>query len=150
MSLAVQRSVLNRGSGLDAGERIATVVARSSPMSGATELIVSSPMASAVRPGEFFQIAVGAPGTLLRRPYSAAWADRRSGQIGFIFNVVGSGSAWLAGREPGEQLDLVGPLGRGFRLEGSRPAICVAAASASPFSPASCGRWSRVAAGSAC
>jgi len=105
----------------------AVVVERSSPMRGATELVLRHPpSAGSVLPGQFFQIAVGAPHTILRRPYSAAWADPVSGRIGFIFNVVGAGSAWLANRHEGHELDLLGPLGRGFDLDGERPAIVVA------------------------
>jgi len=40
--------------------------------------------------------------------------------------VVGAGSAWLANRHEGHELDLLGPLGRGFDLDGDAPAICVA------------------------
>ena len=104
----------------------AVVVGRTTPMSGAHELVVEHPSAAALQPGQFFQIGVSAPDTLLRRPYSAAWADASSRRIGFIFNVVGAGSAWLANRHEGQELDLLGPLGRGFDLEGDGPAICVA------------------------
>src|SRR6267143_2168433 len=96
-------------------------------MAGAVELVVHHPpSAVAVAPGQFFQLAVGASHTILRRPYSAAWSDPAGGQIGFIFNVVGAGSAWLSSRKEGQELDLLGPLGHGFDLEGERPAICVA------------------------
>jgi dihydroorotate dehydrogenase electron transfer subunit len=96
-------------------------------MAGAVELTVHHPpSARAVAPGQFFQLAVNAPHTILRRPYSAAWSDPASGRLGFIFNVVGAGSAWLAGLDEGDELDLLGPLGQGFDLEGDRPAICVA------------------------
>ena len=106
---------------------IAVVVERSQPMAGAIELVVSRlPSAAAIQPGQFFQIGVGGPHTLLRRPYSAAWADTSSGRIGFIFNVVGAGSAWLANRHAGHDLDLLGPLGRGFELDGDGPVVCVA------------------------
>jgi dihydroorotate dehydrogenase electron transfer subunit len=105
----------------------AVVVERSVPMAGAVELVLHHPpSAGAVAPGQFFQLAVSAPHTILRRPYSAAWSDPAGGRIGFIFNVVGAGSAWLSAREEGHELDLLGPLGRGFDLEGDRPAICVA------------------------
>jgi dihydroorotate dehydrogenase electron transfer subunit len=105
----------------------AQVLARTEPMTGAVELVVDAPGAArAVRPGQFFQIAVAAPGTLLRRPYSAAWADQQTGRLGFIFNVVGAGSAWLAAREPGDRIDLLGPLGRGFVLDGDGPVVCIA------------------------
>ena len=105
----------------------AVVVERSTPMTGAIELVVHHPpSAVAVNPGQFFQLAVAAPQTILRRPYSAAWMDPDSGRIGFIFNVVGAGSGWLAVRHEGHELDLLGPLGRGFDLYGTVPAIIVA------------------------
>src|SRR5438552_6118226 len=105
----------------------AVVVQRSTPMRDAIEIVVHHPpSAAAVKPGQFFQLAVAAPQTILRRPYSAAWADPQGGRIGFIFNVVGAGSGWLAVRHEGHELDLLGPLGRGFSLEGERPVICMA------------------------
>ena len=104
----------------------AVIVERTTPMSGAVELVVEHPAAALVEPGQFFQIAVGAQHALLRRPYSAAWADAASGRIGFIFDVVGAGSGWLANRHQGHELDLLGPLGRGFDLDGDGPAICIA------------------------
>jgi len=105
----------------------AVVVERSVPMAGAVELVLfHPPSAVAVSPGQFFQLAVSAPHTILRRPYSAAWSDPASGRIGFIFNVVGAGSAWLSVRREGHELDLLGPLGRGFELDGVRPAVCIA------------------------
>jgi dihydroorotate dehydrogenase electron transfer subunit len=105
----------------------AVVVERSVPMAGAVELVLyHPPSAAAVKPGQFFQLAVSAPHTILRRPYSAAWSDPASGKIGFIFNVVGAGSAWLSVRHEGHEVDLLGPLGRGFELDGERPAVCIA------------------------
>src|ERR1700737_4844490 len=99
----------------------AVVVERSIPMSGAVELVLHHPSAAvAVNPGQFFQLAVSAPHTILRRPYSAAWSDPASGRIGFIFNVVGAGSGWLSVRHEGHELDMLGPLGCGFDLEGER------------------------------
>src|ERR1700694_5718314 len=96
-------------------------------MAGAVQLVLyPPPSAAAVAPGQFFQLAVSAPHTVLRRPYSAAWSDPADGRIGFIFNVVGTGSAWLSSRDEGHELDLLGPLGRGFELEGERPVVCVA------------------------
>ena len=105
----------------------AVVVGRSIPMAGAVELVLHHPpAAAALSPGQFFQLAVNAPHTMLRRPYSAAWSDPASGRLGFVFNVVGAGSAWLSARHAGDELDLLGPLGRGFELDGARPAVCVA------------------------
>ena len=125
MSIAVARKSPSPCGGGQGGG--AVVVEHSVPMAGAVELVVSHPASAvAVAPGQFFQLAVGAPHTILRRPYSAAWSDPASGRIGFIFNVVGAGSGWLAALDDDDQVDLLGPLGRGFDLEGARPAICVA------------------------
>jgi dihydroorotate dehydrogenase electron transfer subunit len=96
-------------------------------MAGAVELVLyHPPSAVAVDPGQFFQLAVSAPHTILRRPYSAAWSDPASGRLGFIFNVVGAGSAWLSVRQEGHEVDLLGPLGHGFELDGEQPAVCIA------------------------
>jgi dihydroorotate dehydrogenase electron transfer subunit len=125
VSIAVERiSPSPSGGGQGGG---AVVVERSVPMAGAVELVLyDPPSAAAVAPGQFFQVGVSAPHTILRRPYSAAWSDPAGGRIGFIFNVVGAGSAWLSARHEGHELDLLGPLGRGFELEGERPVVCVA------------------------
>lgn len=104
----------------------ARVLQRTTPMAGGVELICETPLAADVRPGQFFQVAVEGSGALLRRPYSAAWTDPERGLVGFVFNVVGAGSEWLAGRNAGDRIDLLGPLGRGFAIDGGRPAVCVA------------------------
>src|SRR3989441_9763385 len=104
----------------------ARVLERSTPMAGGVELVCETPLAADVRPGQFFQVAVESPGALLRRPYSAAWTDPTRGLVGFVFNVVGAGSDWLAARNAGDRIDLLGPLGRGFAIDGGRPAVCVA------------------------
>ncbi len=107
---------------------LARVVQQSAPMAGAIELVLHHPeAATGAKPGQFFQLAVDVPHAILRRPYSVAWADPSSGLIGFIFNVVGEGSGWLASRRVGDGIDLLGPLGVGFTVDGStRPAVCVA------------------------
>ena len=106
----------------------APVVERRSPMAGAVELVLHHPEAARLaEPGQFFQLEVQAAQAILRRPYSVSWTDPSGGQIGFIFNVVGAGSAWLASRKAGDPLDLIGPLGSGFSIEpGDRPAVCIA------------------------
>ncbi len=106
--------------------RGARVLQRTTPMVGGVELVCETPLAADVRPGQFFQVAVESPGALLRRPYSAAWTDPARSLVGFVFNVVGAGSQWLAARNAGDWIDLLGPLGRGFAIDRGRPAVCVA------------------------
>jgi len=78
------------------------------------------------RPGQFFMIKVGqGQAHLLRRPISLHQAA--DGQLHFLFAVVGEGTRWLAGRKPGEDLDILGPAGNGFSLTaGERNLLLVA------------------------
>jgi len=93
-----------------------------------TTLVLAAPeLAARCRPGHFLEVAVEAPGTLLRRPLSVARAESGTGGVGTVELVVGPdgiGSAWLADVTAGRTLDLVGPLGRPFPVP-QRPASCL-------------------------
>lgn len=52
----------------------------------------------------------------LRRPISIGGFDAAAGILRLIFEVRGKGTDWLASREVGDTLDLLGPLGHGFPL----------------------------------
>jgi dihydroorotate dehydrogenase electron transfer subunit len=89
--------------------------------------VAAGEIARRAQPGHFVEVAVEAPGTLLRRPLSIARADRVSSEVGTIDLVIGAdgvGSAWLAKVAAHETLDLIGPLGRPFPLP-TRPASCL-------------------------
>ena len=95
-----------------------------------TTLALAAPeLADRCQPGQFLEVAVEAPGTLLRRPLSIARADtgRGSGGVGTVELVVGPdgvGSAWLADVMTGQQLDVIGPLGKAFPIP-QRQASCL-------------------------
>lgn len=61
--------------------------------------------------GQFVNIKCG-EGLLLRRPISICRTE--GGLLNVVFEVRGEGTAWLAQRQPGEELDVLGPLGHGF------------------------------------
>ena len=75
----------------------------------------SPDIARQAAPGQFLMVKV-ATGThpLLRRPFSIHSRDDAS--ISLFFKVAGEGTALLAEKKPGETLDILGPLGRGFDL----------------------------------
>src|SRR5512143_544153 len=85
----------------------------------------SRSIASAVRAGQFVNIKVNdLYQPLLRRPFSVY---RTSGDdVEIIFNIIGLGTRQLANRTPGSVLDVLGPLGHPFRLEGCGHALLVA------------------------
>jgi dihydroorotate dehydrogenase electron transfer subunit len=95
-----------------------------------TTLVLAAPeLADRCQPGQFLEVAVEAPGTLLRRPLSIARADTGggSGGVGTVELVVGPdgvGSAWLADVMTGQQLDVIGPLGKAFPIP-QRQASCL-------------------------
>lgn len=67
-------------------------------------------------PGQFLHIRCGsAKAPLLRRPMSIFRIER--GTLDLMIRDVGEGSAWLTRQVPGVELDCLGPLGRGFRLD---------------------------------
>ena len=64
--------------------------------------------------GQF--VTVLCEGFELRRPISLCGFDAAAGILRLVFEVRGKGTAWLAQRQIGENLSLVGPLGHGFPL----------------------------------
>ena len=68
--------------------------------------------------GQFLHVACG-EGNLLRRPISVALAypDEPEDTAALIFEVKGEGTRWLAQRQVGDTVDVIGPLGNGFSVE---------------------------------
>lgn len=70
-------------------------------------------------PGQFFMLE--APGRLLPRPLSVCLAT--PAELAFLIDPVGPGTRALAALAPGDAIHLLGPLGRGFRLDVERPLL---------------------------
>jgi NAD(P)H-flavin reductase len=70
-------------------------------------------------PGQFFMLE--APGRLLPRPMSLCFAPR--GELAFLIDPIGPGTRVICAVEPGDELQVLGPLGNGFRLELDRPLL---------------------------
>lgn len=73
-------------------------------------------------PGQFAHLAVD-PQRPMRRPISIMRTDRDRGWVEFLYKVVGEGTELLAQRQPGETINLMGPIGEPFRIEQSRPLL---------------------------
>lgn len=85
-------------------------------------------------PGQFCNIKVSnSTFPLLRRPFSICDIDGEN--IIFMFSVFGEGTKLLAMKKPGEDVDILGPLGNGFNPEGDyETAVFVAGGiGAAPF-----------------
>ena len=74
-------------------------------------------IAAAAAPGQFVQLRVpGLEAGALRRPFSICDADPAAGTLAILYKRVGRGTAAMAPLAPGDEADLMGPLGRGFPL----------------------------------
>ena len=124
LSLDVGRGIDLAGDGglvVRAREFPSEVVTVEPVMGDSVLLTTTAPreMVRQLRPGRFFDILCRFDGSfdpLLRRPYSVFRADPEAGTLTFLVRPFGRGSAWLARREVGANLDLLGPLGNTYEI----------------------------------
>ncbi len=74
-------------------------------------------LAASARPGQFLNIRAMQHWSpmLLRRPFSISRVVGSS--IELLYNVVGRGTKFLSAQRPGDDIDLLGPLGRPFQWD---------------------------------
>jgi dihydroorotate dehydrogenase electron transfer subunit len=70
-------------------------------------------------PGQFFMLE--APGRLLPRPMSLCLAP--PGELAFLIDPIGPGTRALCALAVGDELHVLGPLGRGFDLDVEHPVL---------------------------
>jgi dihydroorotate dehydrogenase electron transfer subunit len=91
-------------------------------------VVRGSPKSLTAKPGQFFHILCPSPdaGELwFRRPQSVYAVSRGEGTIEFLYKCVGRGTFGLATLEPGDDCNMVGPLGVGFTLDPASKHIVV-------------------------
>lgn len=72
-------------------------------------------------PGQFYMLKVGNLDPLLPRPISIY--DVEENEISFLYQVVGKGTEIMANKKVGERIEILGPLGNGFNIEGKKVAV---------------------------
>jgi dihydroorotate dehydrogenase electron transfer subunit len=70
-------------------------------------------------PGQFFMLE--APGRLLPRPFSLCLAP--PGELVFLVDPIGPGTEALCALDAGDEINVLGPLGHGYRLDVERPLL---------------------------
>lgn len=87
-------------------------------------LRLAAPLAAArAQAGQFAHIQVH-PLRPLRRPLSIMRASPSDGWLDILYKAVGEGTRLLTQRQPGERLDILAPIGRGFAPSpGCRPLL---------------------------
>ena len=92
-------------------------VLSSEPAGAYRHLVLAAPtIAAYAAPGQFVAATVGGPtsGMLLRRSFSIHAADPAVGTVEIVVAAHAAGTTWITQRRPGDEVDLVGPLGRPF------------------------------------
>ena len=99
---------------------------------GVMTLTVLAPeMAAASAPGQFYMLkSWREQDPFLMRPISIDHIDVQAGTLTFLYKVVGRGTELLSHLRGGDTLELLGPLGKGFPIDGS---CRRAGATAAPF-----------------
>jgi len=97
----------------------APVVAVREATEGIFVLTFESPfLAASILPGQFVNVRVHSGwDPLLRRPFSVSRTAGNTLEI--LFGVVGRGTAILAGKRPGDVVNVLGPLGVPYTIEGN-------------------------------
>ncbi|MDB5927541.1 MAG: oxidoreductase, FAD-binding protein [Betaproteobacteria bacterium] len=83
-------------------------------------VVKATAKALAAEPGQFFHLVCPSPDereVWFRRPQSVYRVARSSGRIEFLYKVVGRGTRGLASLELGDTVNMLGPLGIGFKLQ---------------------------------
>jgi len=84
-------------------------------------LRIAAPKCAAhAEPGSFAHVTCD-PAIPMRRPLSIMRADARGGWIELLYKVVGPGLQALAARKAGDNLSILGPIGRPFAAHAARP-----------------------------
>lgn len=82
-------------------------------------------IAKTCEPGQFVHVNCGrGVYSLMPRPISVHQVKDTT--LVLLFQIKGEGTKWLARRQPGEFVDLIGPLGHGFILPKNGPVILMA------------------------
>lgn len=93
---------------------ICTVLEHTDIGSGYRYLVLSAPeIVAAAKPGQFVHLKVpNLEMSALRRPFSIFNAE--DGKLELLYKTVGRGTAALNAAQPGEKIEVMGPLGKGF------------------------------------
>lgn len=100
------------------------IVEKAAIAKGVFDLMVKCPeIAAEAEAGQFAQIT--AEGFFLRRPISICDIDKINGTIRFVFEVRGHGTEKISELNKGDLIDIIAPLGKGFKVIEDGKAVCI-------------------------
>ncbi len=100
------------------------IIKKTAIAKGVFDITISCPeIAQNAQPGQFAQVA--AEGFFLRRPISICDIDKTKGTIRIVFEVRGKGTDKISQLSCGSLIDIIAPLGNGFKKLEGKKAICI-------------------------
>ncbi|MHB9093443.1 MAG: dihydroorotate dehydrogenase electron transfer subunit [Eubacteriales bacterium] len=79
--------------------------------------VLAPELTKKAKPGQFVHVRCnGVQDPLLRRPISLHGIDYEHGTVSLLYQVVGRGTQLLSEMRVGEEIDIMGPLGKGFSI----------------------------------
>lgn len=95
----------------------APIVANERAGAGIWVMTVRAPhIAESAQPGQFVHCRIpGMEGHILRRPFGVYAADCQAGTVDIMYQVLGFGTQHMTTLAIGEELEMIGPVGRGWQ-----------------------------------
>lgn len=87
---------------------------------GIYSMWITTGAAEDAKPGQFISVYTKDGSRLLPRPISICEIDKENGRLRIVYRVAGKGTEEFAGYVSGDSIDVMGPLGNGFPLEGEK------------------------------
>ena len=83
-------------------------------------VIEAKDIAKEAKPGQFINVYSADGSKLLPRPISICEIDREAGTLRIVYRIAGEGTREFSMLTAGHTVDVMGPLGNGFTLEGKK------------------------------
>ena len=71
-------------------------------------------IAGQAAPGQFISLYCQDSGRILPRPISICEIDKEKGALRIVYRIAGAGTREFSKKQPGETIDILGPLGKRF------------------------------------
>ena len=87
---------------------------------GIYSMWITTKAAETAVPGQFISVYTKDSSRLLPRPISICEVDKEEGRLRIVYRVAGKGTDEFSTYESGDSIEVMGPLGNGFPLEGEK------------------------------
>ncbi|MBQ2089533.1 MAG: dihydroorotate dehydrogenase electron transfer subunit [Lachnospiraceae bacterium] len=101
----------------------AKVLNQESIAPGIYSLWLQTAVADSARRGQFVSLYCNEHSRVLPRPISICEIDGANHKLRLVYRVVGAGTDEFSKLEAGDEIEIMGPLGNGFEIEGKTPVV---------------------------